>query len=173
MPETHAPPGALPEAFSAALPGGTLLAFDFGEKRIGVAVGESALALAHPLTTIRSAANAERFAAIAALIAEWQPAGLVVGLPLTLDGQAHAMTARCRRFANQLRGRFGLPVAYAEERFSSIEAEERLHAGGHDARSARVHLDAVAAQVILQNYFAGRGTPSGTPSCAASPPGPP
>ena len=94
---------------------GTVLAFDFGEKRIGVAVGERELGQAHPLTTIHGEANAERFAAIAALIGEWQPASLVVGLPVALDGTAHAMSARCIRFANQLRGRFGLAVEYAEE----------------------------------------------------------
>lgn len=132
---------------------GTVLAFDFGEKRIGVAVGERLLAQAHPLTTIRGEANAERFAAIAALIDEWQPVCLVVGLPVALDGAAHAMTARCTRFANQLRGRFGLPVDYAEERLSSVEAEERLRESGHDARSAREHVDALAAQLILQGYF--------------------
>ena len=132
---------------------GTVLAFDFGEKRIGVAVGERELAQAHPLTTIRSEANAARFAVIAALIAEWQPVSLVVGLPLALDGTPHAMTARCTRFANQLRGRFGLPVDYAEERLSSVEAEERLRESGHDARSAREHVEALAAQLILQGYF--------------------
>ena len=132
---------------------GTVLAFDFGEKRIGVAVGEWALAQAHPLTTIRSEVNAERFAAIAALIAEWQPVRLVVGLPVALDGTPHAMTARCTRFANQLRGRFGLPVDYAEERFSSVEASERLRDAGHDARSAKEYVDALAAQIILQHHF--------------------
>ena len=132
---------------------GTLLAFDFGEKRIGIAVGEEALAQAHPLTTIRSEINTERFAAIAALITEWKPVRLVVGLPVALDGTPHAMTARCTRFANQLRGRFGLPVEYAEERLSSIEAEERLRESGHTTRSAREHLDAMAAQIILQGYF--------------------
>lgn len=134
-------------------PTGTLLAFDFGEKRIGIAVGEWALAQAHPLTTIRSEVNAERFALIAALIAEWKPVRLIVGLPVALDGTPHAMTDRCTRFANQLRGRFGLPVDYAEERFSSVEADERLRAAGHDARSAKEHVDALAAQIILQNYF--------------------
>lgn len=134
-------------------PTGTLLAFDFGEKRIGIAVGEWALAQAHPLTTIRSEVNAERFALIAALIAEWKPVRLIVGLPVALDGTPHAMTARCTRFANQLRGRFGLPVDYAEERFSSVEADERLRAAGHDARSAKEHVDALAAQIILQNYY--------------------
>ena len=137
---------------------GTLLAFDFGEKRIGVAVGEWALRQAHPLTTIRSEANAERFAAIAALIAEWKPALLVVGLPLALDGTPHAMTARCTRFANQLRGRFGLPVETADERLSSLEAEERLRESGHNAKSAKEHLDAIAAQVILQGFFAHQNT---------------
>lgn len=132
---------------------GTVLAFDFGEKRIGVAVGEFLLQQAHPLTVIHGEANAERFAAIAALIAEWQPTSLVVGLPVSLDGVPHAMTARCTRFANQLRGRFGLVVDYAEERLTSCEAEERLRESGHNARSAKAHLDAVAAQLILQCHF--------------------
>ena len=134
-------------------PSGTVLAFDFGEKRIGVAVGEWPLAQAHPLTTIRSAVNAERFAAIEKLLAEWRPVSLVVGLPVALDGTPHAMTARSTRFANQLRGRFGLPVDYAEERLSSVEAEERLREGGHNSRSAREHIDAYAAQIILQCFF--------------------
>lgn len=146
----------MPEPSDAAVPprrSGTVLAFDFGEKRIGVAVGEWLLRQAHPLTVIRGEANAERFAAIGALIAEWQPTGLVVGLPLTLDGEAHAMTARCTRFANQLRGRFGLAVDYADERLSSVEAQERLRDSGHNAKSAKIHLDAVAAQLILQCHF--------------------
>ena len=135
---------------------GTVLAFDFGEKRIGVAVGEWALRQAHPLTIIHGEANAERFAAIAALINEWQPTSLVVGLPLSLDGEAHAMTARATRFANQLRGRFALPVAYTDERLSSIEAAERLRESGHRAKNAKGHktpLDALAAQIILEDYF--------------------
>ncbi len=132
---------------------GTVLAFDFGLKRIGVAVGEWPLAQAHPLTTIHGEANAERFAAIEALLKEWRPVSLVVGLPVALDGSAHEMTARSTRFANQLRGRFGLPVDYAEERLSSVEAEERLRASGHNARSAREHVDALAAQIILQCFF--------------------
>ncbi|MCB1931444.1 MAG: Holliday junction resolvase RuvX [Candidatus Accumulibacter sp.] len=137
---------------------GAVLAFDFGEKRIGVAVGEWQLRQAHPLTTIHGEANAARFAAIRTLIDEWQPRTLVVGRPLSLGGDAHAMTARCQRFANQLRGRFRLPVDYADERLSSIEAQQQLHAAGHDSRSASRHLDAVAAQVILQGYFDGAGS---------------
>ncbi|WP_300319078.1 Holliday junction resolvase RuvX [Accumulibacter sp.] len=134
-------------------PSGTVLAFDFGEKRIGVAVGDWQLRQAHPLTIIRGEGNSARFAAIAALIQEWRPSTLVVGRPLALDGTAHAMTARCQRFANQLRGRFALSVDHADERLSSIEAQERLRAAGHRSHGARKHLDAVAAQLILQDYF--------------------
>ena len=137
---------------------GTVLAFDFGEKRIGIAVGEWALRQSHPLTVIRAEANAERFARIAELIREWQPASLVVGIPVALDGTPHAMTARCTRFANQLRGRFGLPVESAEERLTSVEAEERLREAGHDARKSRDHVDAMAAQIILQCHFERPGT---------------
>ncbi|MCM8613829.1 Holliday junction resolvase RuvX [Accumulibacter sp.] len=136
---------------------GTVLAFDFGEKRIGVAVGDWQLQQAHPLTTIDAEASRTRFAAIAALIAEWQPDSLVVGRPLALDGTPHAMTARCARFANQLRGRFGLGVEHADERLSSADAAARLRAAGHRAHEARRHLDAVAAQLILQGHFDAAG----------------
>lgn len=134
-------------------PTGAVLAFDFGEKRIGVAVGEWQLLQAHPLTTIHGESNDARFSAIAALIQEWRPRTLVVGRPLSLDGSAHAMTARCQRFAKQLHGRFGLSVDYADERLSSIAAQDQLRAAGHNSRSASKHLDAVAAQLILQGYF--------------------
>ena len=132
---------------------GTMLAFDFGVKRIGVAVGEWPLAQAHPLKTIYGEKNDEKFRAIAMLIGEWKPVSLVVGLPVALDGSAHEMTARCVRFANQLRGRFRLPVDFAEERLSSAEASERLRDCGYNAKSAKEYQDAVAAQIILQSHF--------------------
>jgi len=132
---------------------GTLLAFDFGEKRIGVAVGELRLKQAHPLSTIRSERNDERFSTIGKLIAEWQPARLIVGRPVAIDGSPHDMTARCDRFANQLRGRFNLPVSTVDERFTSADAASRLHESGLDGRQAKQHLDSVAAQLILQGYF--------------------
>ncbi len=132
---------------------GSVLAFDFGTKRIGVAIGELELAQAHPLSTLHGEGNDRRFAEIAALIDEWRPVRLVVGLPLTLDGTPHAMTARCIRFANQLRGRFNIAVDYADERLSSVEAEERLRDSGHSAKTARGHVDTLAAQIILQSYF--------------------
>ncbi|TXH13228.1 MAG: Holliday junction resolvase RuvX [Gammaproteobacteria bacterium] len=147
----------MPEAVAvpASRPDGTVLAFDFGAKRIGVAVGETALAQAHPLTVIHAQANTERFSAIGTLIDEWHPVLLVVGMPAHLGDidTPHTMAARCRRFGNQLHGRFGLPVDYADERLTSLDAEARLRETGHDARSAKAHLDAVAAQLILQTYF--------------------
>ncbi|CAG0964390.1 Putative pre-16S rRNA nuclease [Rhodocyclaceae bacterium] len=135
------------------MPDGTILAFDFGTRRIGVAVGEMMLRTARPLTTISGEANAARFEAIGRLIAEWQPACLVVGLPLALDGSEHEMTARSRRFANQLHGRFRLPVEFADERLSSATAEQRLRARGVSASRNKAAVDAEAAAVILQTYF--------------------
>lgn len=135
------------------MPDEVVLAFDFGTQRIGVAVGATMLRSARPLTTISAAANAVRFEAIGKLIGEWQPARLVVGLPLHLDGSEHEMTARCRRFAQQLNGRFRLPVDFADERLSSAVAEARLRAGGRDLRRNKGDIDAEAAAVILQSYF--------------------
>lgn len=134
---------------------GTVLAFDFGLKRIGVALGELLLGQARALTTIRAESNEARFAAVARLIQEWQPAQLVVGLPLSLDGAEHALTVRCRRFANQLAGRFGLPVALVDERLTSAAAEEELRDAGLDWRARKEAVDALAAQHILQDYFDG------------------
>jgi putative Holliday junction resolvase len=135
------------------MPDGTVLAFDFGTRRIGVAVGEMMLGAARPLTTIAAEANEFRFQAIGKLIAEWQPATLVVGLPLTLEGAAHEMTARCRRFAHQLEGRFRLPVVLVDERLSSVSADERLREQGLDWRARKAAVDAEAAAILLQNYF--------------------
>lgn len=121
----------------------TVLGFDFGLKRIGVAVGNSLLQQAQPLTIIDAATNDAKFTAIASLLDQWQPARCIVGLPLHPDGAAHAMSDRCRRFANQLHGRFGLPVVLVDERYSSAVLAQR--------RGERI--DAEAAAVILQQYF--------------------
>ncbi len=126
----------------------TVMAFDFGLQRIGVALGETLLASARPLAIIDDEANERRFAAIGKLVAEWQPTRLVVGLPRHVDGSEHAFAARCDRFARQLKGRFGLPVEFADERFSSCAAAAQ-QAG--DKRKARV--DAAAAAIILQDWF--------------------
>ena len=131
----------------------TVLAFDFGEKRIGVAVGDSSLGISHPLQTIAAESNEERFAAIASMIAEWRPARLVVGLPSHLDGTEHELSRLCRKFANRLRGRFDLPVTLVDERLTSAEASRSLREAGIGSRRQKPMLDQVAAQHILQSYF--------------------
>lgn len=132
---------------------GTVLAFDFGEQRIGVAVGEHLLGIAHPLVTIATEANEQRFREIAALIEEWQPTLLLVGLPLSVDGAEHELTALSRKFARRLDGRFGLPVAMVDERYTSAQASQSLAESGIRGRSQKPMLDQVAAQHILQSYF--------------------
>jgi putative Holliday junction resolvase len=135
---------------------GSVLAFDFGLKRIGVAIGtllgSGQLAAARPLTIISGEANAARFAAIGALIAEWHPQRLLVGRPLNDDGTPHEMTARCERFADQLRGRFRLAVDLIDERFSSVEADAGLRGRGLDWRQRKAQVDAEAAMIILQDW---------------------
>jgi putative Holliday junction resolvase len=132
---------------------GTILAFDFGEKRIGVAVGDNLVGLAHPLQTIAAESNDVRFATIGRLIAEWQPVLLVVGLPTHMDGTEHELTLLCKKFARRLEGRFNLPVALVDERLSSAEASQTLKEAGIGGRKQKPMLDQVAAQLILQHYL--------------------
>ncbi len=132
---------------------GTVLAFDFGEKRIGVAVGETLIKTASPLTTINTEVNEVRFTEIAKLIEEWQAKLLVVGLPTYLDGSEHEMTKLSKKFAQRLEGRFNLPVIMIDERLSSAEAAQHLSQSGIKGREQKPLIDAVAAQVILQSYF--------------------
>ena len=131
----------------------SLLGFDFGEKRIGVAVGHLETRLATPLAVLHELSNDERFARIAALIAEWQPSALVVGLPVHMDGTEHELTRLARKFGNRLTGRFGLPVEFADERLTSAVADDLLREIGKKARARKEHLDAVAACQILQAWL--------------------
>ena len=127
------------------------MAFDFGAKRIGVAVGETLLASARPLETIEAEANDRRFAAIGRLLAEWHPSRLIVGLPQHADREGeHAFAARCEHFARQLAGRYQIPVELIDERYSSRVAESRMTG---DKRKHKARLDAEAAAVILQAWF--------------------
>ncbi len=130
-----------------------MLAFDFGEKRIGIAVGDFETRIAHPLTTLAAADNRSRFAAISALVREWRPVRLVVGLPAHADGTEHEMSRLARRFAQRLQGRFGIPTDLVDERLTSAAAETALRAGGASARRRKAALDAVAAQEILRSYL--------------------
>ena len=118
------------------------LAFDYGQRRVGVAVGNTLRGAGQPLKTIAAEGDA-RFAAIAALIQEWQPDALVVGVPFHPDGAAHDNTQRAKRFARQLHGRFRLTVHEVDERYTTTEA----HAlGAKDA-------DAAAAAIILEQFL--------------------
>ena len=126
------------------MPEETLLAFDYGVKKLGVALGNSLLRQARPLEIIETDTRDARFARIEALLKIWQPERLVVGLALNTDGSDQEATARCRRFAHQLEGRFKLPVALVDERGSSMEAQ-KITRNAPD--------DAVAAAIILQRYF--------------------
>ena len=137
----------------AQVQSGTVLAFDFGERRIGIAVGEHLINSANPLTTIDNESNEVRFAAITELINEWQPKLLVVGLPLSLDGSDTDVTQLCKKFARRLNGRFNLPVMLVDERYSSAEASQLLNQTGIKGRAQKAMLDQVAAQTILRSYF--------------------
>ena len=143
----------MPEGVPAEIPQGTLLAFDFGTRRIGVAVGNGISCTAQPLVTIDEEKNDIRFATISALLVEWQPAALVVGLPCNDDGTPHEMTQLCRRFANRLKGRFNLPVVLVDERYTSAAASSQLNEAGIRGIKQKPLLDQVAAQQILQAYF--------------------
>ena len=136
------------------MPSGTVLAFDFGEKRIGVATGDLELRIAHPLTVIDSEDTRKRFTAIAKLIAEWRPQRLIVGVPRHADGGVHEIGRLAQRFARRLEGRFGIAVECVDETLTSAAAESRLREAGVRGRKARAVLDAAAAREILLTWFA-------------------
>ena len=137
-PRAAAPAILLPPPALPPMTAGPVLGFDFGARRVGVAIGNGVTRQARPLALIDATGDA-RWARIAALVAEWQPAQFVVGIPRHPDGNPHAMTARCLKFARQLHGRYGRPVAQVDERYSSA-----VVAGGRDDE---------AAAVILQQWF--------------------
>jgi putative Holliday junction resolvase len=130
----------------------TVLAFDFGARRIGVAVGNTLTRSASAVATLDAERDEERFAAIAKLVAEWQPGALVVGIPVHADGTPHAMTARAQRFAHELGTRFGISVESADERHTTELAQSALDAE-RAGRGGRAMRDALAAQLILQGWF--------------------
>lgn len=133
------------------------LCFDFGLRHIGVASGQRITGTATPLEVITIGAGDGHWQRIEQLLSKWQPHALVVGVPLTVEGERQPMTRHARRFAEDLRSRSGLPVFEADERFSSREAQARFRlqrqAGAARQRAARFE-DAVAAQVILEGWFA-------------------
>ena len=125
----------------------TVMAFDYGTRRVGVAVGNSVSRSGQALKVIAAPNVDELFREIEGLLNEWGPNQLVVGLPMHPDGTAHEMTAKAKRFGNQLNGRFSLPVAWVDERYTSAVLEGKPE--------MRDNLDAQSAALILEQYFAG------------------
>ncbi len=128
---------------------GTLIGFDFGPRKIGVAVGQQVTATASPLTTLRCRNDRPDWPRIEALIREWRPEAAVVGLPLNMDDTETEITPLARRFARQVQGRFGLPVHLVDERLTTLEARRIL---GRKATSLEV-VDAMAAKLLLETWL--------------------
>jgi putative Holliday junction resolvase len=135
---------------------GSVLAFDFGTRRIGVAVGELELGIAHPLVTISAVSDRARLEDIGRLIREWAPVLLIVGLPAHMDRTEHALSVRCRRFAAQLERAFEIETRLVDERLTSVAAADSLATAGIRARRQKRLLDQIAAVHILQTFFTAR-----------------
>ena len=131
---------------------GTLIGFDFGERRIGVAVGETSTRIANPLGAIEEIANEARFRAIGRIVDEWQPAAFVVGLPRHADDSEHAIAKLAEKFARRLEARYHLPVAFVDETLTSATAEAELRAT-RTRPTRKADVDALAATLILQSYL--------------------
>jgi putative Holliday junction resolvase len=133
--------------------GHTIIAFDFGSRWIGVAVGDTETRLANPLGMFEAESDSRRVAEVESLLREWRPDRLLVGLPLAADGGDHDMTRRARRFARQLEARFRIPVELADERLTSASARETLRERGRGGREHKREVHALAAKIILQSYL--------------------
>ena len=131
---------------------GTLIGFDFGERRIGVAVGETGARIASPLGAIEESANDARFREIEKLVREWRPAGFVVGLPRHADDSEHAIARLAEKFARRLRARYHVPVMMVDETLTSATAEAQLR-GARTRAGRKGDVDALAATLILQSFL--------------------
>ena len=132
---------------------GTLLAFDFGTKSIGVAVGQRITRTARPLTAIKAQDGTPDWSVIEKILKEWQPDEVIVGLPLNMDGTEQPLTARARKFANRLHGRFGVKVALQDERLSTVEARAGLFEHGGFRALNKGSIDSASAVIILESWF--------------------
>lgn len=141
----------------------TALAFDYGLRAIGCAVGQTLSASASPVSVLKARDGQPDWQAVEEVISQWQPDLLLVGLPLNMDGSESEFCLRARKFARRLQGRFGLPVKMVDERLSSREAKGRSGRHGKDAHNYRKHpVDDLAAQIILETWL-------GNPDYALSP----
>ena len=131
----------------------TVLAFDFGLRQIGVAVGNCLLGTTQPLSILKARDGQPDWEAVAALIDEWAPALLLVGDPLNMDDSVGELAERARKFARRLEGRFGLPVEMVDERLSSFEAKQTLRERGHGGDYKTAPADSLAAELILRTWL--------------------
>ncbi|MDG1688099.1 MAG: Holliday junction resolvase RuvX [Gammaproteobacteria bacterium] len=131
----------------------TFLGFDFGMKNIGVAVGQDLTHSANPLTVIKAREGIPNWGQIQALIDQWQPQQLIVGLPFNMDGTEQEMTQAARRFGNRLNGRFHLPVEWQDERLSTFETLDQLGIQSKMQSNNREDVDRISAQLILQSWL--------------------
>ena len=131
----------------------TIIAFDYGLRNIGVAVGQTISRTASPLSVLTARDGIPNWDQLKALLEEWQPELIVVGLPLNMDGTESELSQRSRKFANRLHGRFGKPVELIDERLSSQEAKSVARSQGHQGNYHDKPIDSLAAAVILQSWF--------------------
>lgn len=131
----------------------TVIAFDFGTKKIGVAVGQSITCSASPLPMLKARDGIPDWNQIERLLREWQPDRVVVGLPLNMDDSENELTVRAKKFANRVHGRFGLPVEMMDERLSTREAKELAFAMGHQGNFSENPVDSLAARLILESWW--------------------
>jgi len=141
---------------SGRLPEVRVLGFDFGVKRIGVAVGQSLTGRASPLKPLAARDGVPDWEQVARLVAEWEPDAFVVGLPLNMDGTEGEISQRARKFANRLHGRFGKPAHLMDERLSSFEAKGIVMAQSGERDFGRYSVDGLAASLIIESWLAQR-----------------
>ena len=132
---------------------GTLIAFDFGTRSIGAAVGQRITGTARPLAALRAQDGAPDWSLIERLLKEWQPEAVIVGLPLNMDGTEQPLTARARKFANKIHGRFGVKIILHDERLSTVEARAGLFEQGGYRALNKGRIDSASAVVILESFF--------------------
>ena len=134
-----------------------IIAFDFGLSRIGVAVGQPITQTASPLETLQANDGKPDWNKVEALLKQWQPKKVIVGEPFNMDGTDQDITKRARKFANQIHGRFGLPVEMADERLTSAAAREEMFESGGYRKLKKTQIDSIAAALILESWFVGNG----------------
>ena len=132
---------------------GNIIGFDFGQKRIGVAIGNNISKSAQALITIESTSSNQKFEVIQKIMDEWQPVSIVVGMPFNVDGSEHKVTNLCKKFAKQLEQKYALPIHLIDERYTSIEASYEIQDKKIDLKKKKLLIDQIAAKIILQSYL--------------------